>query len=328
MNTMTMLVKREFWEHRSLWIAPLIWVGIITLMFMWVVFVAIPHEVGDHGSFGDHMSGAPGSAELSGLSDEDRRDIEEAIKEGGHHDGMGHDGGQSIYALSHFALTGFVTTFAIVVVFFYLIDCLYTERRDRSILFWKSLPVSDAQVVLSKLLVAMIVVPLGAVILAAVMQLFMTFIVWLRFHGNAIGAVMPDWSMLAWFKAQMGILAVVLAGLLWYAPIAGFLLLMSSWARRNVFLWTVLPPVALVALEGFFFHSTKVLQFIGWRFSGYFREVLHVGKGDGGMPRPDELLARIDLAGFFLQAEVWIGLIVAAGLVFAAIRVRRYRDES
>jgi ABC-2 type transport system permease protein len=327
MNTMTMLVKREFWEHRSLWIAPLIWVGIITLMFMWMIFVVIPNEVGDHGTFGGHMSGSPDSAEMSGLSDEDRRSIEHAIKEG-HHEGLGHDGGQSVYALSHFALTGFVTMFSIVVVFFYLIDCLYTERRDRSILFWKSLPISDAQVVLSKLAVAMIVVPLGAVILAAVMQLFMTFLVWARFHGTVIGAVMPDWSMVTWFKAQVGILAFVLGGILWYAPIAGFLLLMSSWARRNVFLWTVLPPIALVALEGFFFHSTKVLQFIGWRFSGYLREMLHTGRGDSGMPRPDELLSRIDLSNLFMHADVWVGLIVAAGLVYAAIRVRRYRDES
>jgi ABC-2 type transport system permease protein len=331
MNSQVIHIKREFWEHRSLWIAPLVWAGIITLMFAWTVFFVIPHVTGHDGAF---MS-ADAEA-LSQLSESDRREVQKAVAEAKQH--SLHDSGDkdTFFAFSYLALSGLVTGFASIVVFFYLIDCLYSERRDRSILFWKSLPISDARVVLSKLAVALVVVPLGALLLGAAMQLLMVFMVWARFHGTAIGAALPDLTLLAWFKSQAVALALAVGGVLWYAPIASYLLLMSSWARRNVFLWVVLPPAALAALEGFFFHSTRVLEFIGWRFTGYVRllhvdpNALNVGARDEAesISRVGDVLSKLDLSGMFLNAEVWIALVVTAGMVFAAIRLRRYRDEN
>jgi len=98
----------------------------------------------------------------------------------------------------------------------------------------------------------------------------------------------------------------------------------------------VLPPAALAALEGFFFHSMHVLEFIGWRFTGYVRllhvdeNALNIGTRDSAAEASDvgDVLSKLDLSGMFLNAEVWIALLVTAGLVFAAIRLRRYRDES
>jgi hypothetical protein len=103
-----------------------------------------------------------------------------------------------------------------------------------------------------------------------------------------------------------------------------------------VFLWAVLPPVALIALEGFFLHSTHVLRFIGWRFSGYTRllhldpSALNVGTRTGSedLPHVTDVLSQLDMSGMFLNAEVWVGIAAAAALVFVAIRLRRYRDES
>ena len=337
MNSMTIHIRREFWEHRSLWIAPVVWVSIITLLFAWLIFVVIPNEIGHHG-----MVTGPDAQAMSQLDEKDRKEIESALAEARQHgndvkvEGASDKDKETIFAFSYLAITGLVTTFTSVVVFFYLIDCLYTERRDRSILFWKSLPISDAQVVLSKLAVALVVVPLGAILLATAMQLVLALMVWLRFHGSVIGAHIPDWSILSWFKSLLVALVVGLGGVLWYAPIAGYLLLASSWARRNVFLWAVLPPVALAALEGFFFHSTHVLQFLGWRFSGYIRllnvdpSALNVGTRNNSddLPQITDVLSRLDLSGMFLNAEVWIGLAVTAAMVFVAIRLRRYRDES
>jgi ABC-2 type transport system permease protein len=332
MKSMVIHVRREFWEHRSLWIAPAVWAGIITLMFAWLIFVVIPKEIGHDGIVME-----PDKQTMSQLDEKDRREVEATIAEAReHHHEPSADQKETFFAFSYLAIAGLVTTFACIVVFFYLIDCLYAERRDRSILFWKSLPISDAQVVLSKLAVALVVVPLGAILLAGVIQLLIGLMVWLRFHGTDFVAHMPGWSLVAWFKSLIVALVLGLGGVLWYAPIAGYLLLMSSWARRNVFLWAVLPPVALVALEGFFFHTLNVLKFIGWRFSGYTRllhldpSALNVGTRDKGddLPHITDVLSQLDLSGMFLNAEVWVGVIVAAAMVFVAIRLRRYRDDT
>lgn len=332
MNSMTIHLRREFWEHRSLWIAPAIWAGIITLMFAWLIFAVIPGQIG-HGISFD----GPDSHVMSQLDESDRKEIESAVAQArdGHH-GPSDADKQTFFAFSHLAITGLIGFVACIVVFFYLLDCLYAERRDRSILFWKSLPISDARVVLSKVAVAMVVVPLGVILLGAVVQLLIGLMVWLRFHGSPLMAHLPDWSLVPWFKSLLVSLVLGLGGVLWYAPIAGYLLLMSSWARRNVFLWAVLPPVALMALEGFFFHTTNVARFIGWRFSGHTRllhldpSALNVGTRNSGedLPHVTDVLSQLDMSGMFLSVETWLGVAAAAALVFAAIRLRRYRDES
>jgi len=335
MNSMSIHIRREFWEHRSLWIAPAVWVSIITLLFAWLIFAVLPNELTN-----DVNVMGPDSHTMSQLDEKDRHEVESAIananQETHKHHGMDDEDRDTFISFSPLAITGLVTAFMCVVVFFYLIDCLYAERRDRSILFWKSLPISDAQVVLSKLAVAMVVVPLGVILVAGVVQLLIAGMVWLRFHGTVLGAHIPDWSLVTWFKSLVVSLVLGLGGVLWYAPIAGYLLLASSWARRNVFLWAVLPPVAVIALEGFFFHTMNVLRFVGWRFTGYTQllhldpSVLSVGTrtGKDDLPHITDVLAQLDMSGMFLNLEVWIGLAATAAMVFAAIRLRRYRDES
>jgi ABC-2 type transport system permease protein len=321
MNTFPMLIRREFWENRSLWIAPLIWVGIIVVMVLWGVFVSLRHE--DTNLVLDAQT----VEEIRGMSDADREKMRGAIA-------FPEEGKQTAFAFSYLAIAWFISGFVSIVVFFYLIDCLYQERRDRSILFWKSMPVSDTQVVLSKLAVALGVVPVGVLLLAAATQLFLFIVLWLRFHGTVIGEIMPDWSFVSWFRAQVIALGVMAGGVMWYAPIAGYLLLVSVWARRNVFLWAVLPPVSLVALEGFFFHSTHVVQFIGRRFSGYITEMnldsnaFKDQVGHERMPSIDDVFSALDLSGMFTSAEAWAGIAAAAAMVFVTIRIRRYRDDS
>jgi ABC-2 type transport system permease protein len=331
MNAMTIHIRREFWEHRSLWIAPAIWAGIITLMFAWTIFAVLP-QLADHGGFM-----APDAHTMSQMSEADRKEVEQAIAAArSHHHEPTAEQKDTFFSFSYLAITGLVTLFTCVVVFFYLIDCLYAERRDRSILFWKSLPVSDAQVVLAKIAVALVVVPLGAILLGGVVQLLIGLMMWLRFHGTVLGASLPDWSLLAWFKSLIVALVLGLGGVLWYAPIAGYLLLVSSWARKNVFLWAVLPPVALAVLEGFFLHSTHVLRFIGWRLSGYTQllhldpSALNVGTRDShdDIPHITDVLSQLDMSGMFTNLEVWVGVAAAAALVFAAVRMRRFRDDT
>ncbi len=161
MNTMLMLVRREFWEHRSLWIAPLVWAGIIIVLSAWAFFVIIPRHAPEG------VLDATNVEEIQGLSDADREEVRKAIETANAHDVPK---ATTTISFSFLGISQLISAFACIVVFFYLIDCLFTERRDRSILFWKSLPLSDTQVVLSKLAVALIVVPVGVVLLAAATQ--------------------------------------------------------------------------------------------------------------------------------------------------------------
>jgi ABC-2 type transport system permease protein len=323
MNTMLMLVRREFWEHRSLWIAPLVWAGIIIVLSAWVFFVVIP-EHAPQGVFE-----ATKVEEIQGLSDRDREEVRKALETA-----HAHDVPKATISFSFLGISQLISSFACIVVFFYLIDCLFTERRDRSILFWKSLPLSDAQVVLSKLAVALIVVPIGVVLLAAVTQFVLFSLFWLKFHDTLIGNVLADWNLLAWSKAFVVELAILLCGVMWYAPIAAYFLLLSVWARKLVFLWAIVPLAALPALEGVFFQSTHVLEFIGQRFAGFVKAMhlderaFNVGMNDAEGPRIGDIFSAIDVSGVLLSAEAWLGLVAAAIMVYLTIRIRRYRDDS
>jgi ABC-2 type transport system permease protein len=327
MNTWLMLIRREFWEHRSLWIAPLVWVGILTVLFAWFVFFKIENLVDDSArAFMD----TPSVAELqSQMSEQDREELQRALEV------AKDDRAQTPMAVGYFGISGLVSGFACIVVFFYLLDCLFAERRDRSILFWKSLPVSDAQVVICKLAVALVVVPFGAVVLSAVLQLVVLAIWSIKWSGTVIGQLTPDWNFLAWLRAQVVEAGVTLGGVMWYAPIAAYFLLLSVWVRKLVFLWAVVPLIALPLLEWFFTGEHHVAEFIGQRFAGYWKElnldqnVFAVTHGSGmHMPNVHDVYDAIDISGMFTSLEAWIGIAAAAAMTFLAIRIRRYRDDS
>jgi ABC-2 type transport system permease protein len=321
MNTMHMLVKREFWENRSLYIAPLVIAGLIVLSSAWAVVTI--HDVGHDSA----ITTAQTIDELRNLDADTRSDLQEYA-------GFSEDRKATPYAASILIFAASLSALTCIVVFFYLIDCLYAERRDRSILFWKSMPMSDTQVVLSKLLVAMLIVPLGVLLLSAVTQLLVSIVFWIRFHDTVVHQLVPAFSLSAWARAQWVTLQMAIGGVLWYAPIAGYLVFVSAWARRLVFLWAVLPPLALALFELSTTHTTYVFEFLGQRFAGFLMamdfntEAFEHRAGDVQMPSINTVFEALSLKGMFLHPEMWLGLAAGAALVYAAIRMRRYRDES
>jgi ABC-2 type transport system permease protein len=323
MNTYVMLVRRELWEHRALYIAPLVWAAIIVVLSTWLLYVVIPQHA-PHG-----MLGASNVEQIEGLDEADREEVKEAIA-----NAKAHEVTKDAISFSFLGISQMISLFTSVVVFFYLIDCLFTERRDRSILFWKSLPISDTQVVLSKLAIALIVVPLGVVALAAVTQFILLALFWLRFHGTMFTEILADWNFLSWTRAIAVELAILLCGVIWYAPIAAYFMLLSAWARKLVFLWAIVPLIALPPLEFVFFHSTHVLQFIGRRLGGYVQlmhldgSAFNMGTRDSEGPRIGDVLSAIDISGVLLSPETWLGLAAGAVMVFLTIRLRRYRDDT
>ena len=137
----------------------------------------------------------------------------------------------------------------LLVLTFYLLDCLYAERKDRSILFWKSLPVSDGLTVLSKFLVAVVVVPLGVLVLAAVCHVLL-FMVWQL--GVATGRL-PDvltWSTAAVVQGRgRACSAACCSGRCGMPRWPPAFLLVSAWARRSPIMWVTLAPIVAMVVE-------------------------------------------------------------------------------
>lgn len=296
---MLTLLRREFWEHRALWVAPLV---VSAGLLIGALF---------------------SRANFPTFSLPDTTQIQpEAL--------------EAMVSAGVALMFGFVQYFVMsIVLWFYTTDCLYSERKDRSILFWKSMPVSDAKTVLSKACIALIAVPLF-VYAVTLLTTLAAFGIW-SIRGFAGSAPTPLWNGGAWLRAEGYSLAGLVSAVLWYAPLTAYLLLISAWARRNVQLWAILPPLIAILVEriafGSHYLSTWVLYRLGpgWQsqweqwlertFSGpYFNS-----SGGSSVPR---LFDGFQPLHTFANVDLWLGLAVAAGLLFAAIRIRRYRDDS
>jgi ABC-2 type transport system permease protein len=246
-------------------------------------------------------------------------------------------GAENVGLILDFGVTGFVVPFLMVLLVItpmYLLDCLYSERKDRSILFWKSMPVSDTSTVLSKLAVAMLLAPLLVYVAATATQV-VSFLV-----GHIAIALSSDdgpsllRSAAALVNAQAVLVYTLLAVSLWYAPVYGWLLMVSVWARRVPFLWATLVPVVLIVLEAEILRSRHFLDWIGYRFAGVYRtgyEVpLWIQNGDhdaffNSAPATVDLLAPGQLLA---SMGLWSGLALAAAFTAGAILLRRYRDDA
>jgi ABC-2 type transport system permease protein len=309
MRVVLALVQREFWEHRALWIVPLV-VGAL------LVCLAAVAKFGGGGY--DRMQFGPFNSNSDGSSVVDAHAIGVAVA----------SIQQALLVVPFFMSTA-------VMLWFYLLSSLYDERKDRSILFWKSLPLSDTATVLSKLLVAAVVVPLGV------------YLVWILTHLLCVAALRArlalglaaapfTWDTIAWLKVNALMLTTVVMSSLWYAPIAAYLVLVSAWARRNPFLWAVLPPLLLAVVERVAFGTTYLGHLFGYRLAlwrslgpddGTFNAAM-LQTPFGKLPSIPTAFDLLDYRGLFANVDLWLGVVVAVVLVYVAIRLRRYRDDT
>lgn len=301
------LVRRELWEHRALWVAPLVVAALL------IVVTAL--------SGGVHIS-ADARVQIDGEAVDFINGItpERAVK---------------LFGVLIAGLYVPQLIVMLIVLGFYLLDSLYSERKDRSILFWKSLPVSDAHTVASKALVALLVVPLGVWLLSVLTSLITVGALTAKLAGGPFAAIV-QWNTPVWFAVQGAMFVGTLIAALWYAPIAAALLLVSAWARRNVFLWAVLPPVALMLIEEIAFDTNRVAGFLEYRFGGFFDAMgmgvdgkqRTVGVGENAFDHIGEVYGKLDVTPLLTNVDTWIGVAAALGMLWLAVLVRRRRDDT
>ena len=204
---------------------------------------------------------------------------------------------------------------------FYCLDALHRERRDRSILFWKSLPVSDLTTVLSKVTIPLVILPVIAFALVVCVQVIMLLMTSanLLMHGMSPATTFAHIPVFQnWLVMLYGLAAIAL----WHAPIYGWLLLVSGWARRATFLWAVLPIIAIQIFEKVTFETSYFAKMVQHRLMGFAPHAF--GFHGEGHPTIDSL-AQLTPGRYLSSPGLWLGLLVAAALVFAAVRLRRYR---
>jgi ABC-2 type transport system permease protein len=204
---------------------------------------------------------------------------------------------------------------------FYCLDALHGERRDRSILFWKSLPVSDLTTVLSKATIPLVVLPLVAFAIVVCVHLIMLLYTSavLIFHGMSPATT---WAHVPIFQNWVVLLYGLAAIALWHAPIYGWLLLVSGWARRATFLWAVLPLIAIQIFEKITFNTAYFVSMLRDRLMGFAAEAFAFNVH--GKPTIDSLV-QLTPGRYLSTPDLWIGLAFAAAFLAAAVWQRRYR---
>jgi len=298
------LIKREIWEHRSIYVTPIaiaVVVSLVSLAGMVTVY-AFDKEV-NIALFG--ATNIAGDAERQA-------------------------------ALTVFFLgTSWVFLFALAILTtFYSLDSLYAERKDKSILFWRSLPITDAETVISKLLTAVFVLPLftvAAIIVTHLVNLVITTGWVIVKGGNAAHLV---WGSVSLFDNWAAALIVTVASAIWMSPFIGWFLFVSAFTKRSPLLMAFMPLIIVPIIEWIFFRSKIFASAVFGRGEviPLFREMDIEHFFDEERMQVNEelvsLLAHIDVGKFLLSPSVWVGVVVCGILVTAAIYVRRYRDES
>jgi len=281
-RTFLWAVRRELWEYRMLYLAPLAAAGLFLVAFgvSAVHFTRTMHRLIALGTMERHA----------------------AIT--------------SPYDM----IGGLMMLTMMIVAAFYCLDALYGERRDRSVLFWKSMPASDTTTVLAKASIPFVVLPLVVWATAAVAEFLMLLLSSgaLAAGGASVGEL---WHSLPLPRMLVLLLYhLIMAHVLWHAPFYAWLLLVGAWARRTPFVWAFLPPIALCFIEKIVFKTTYFLDMLKYRLNGNGMDVVLSENRF-----PIDPMTQMTPMRYMGSVGLWTGLAVTAAFLAGAIWLRRNR---
>ncbi len=265
MNQLPILIKREYWEHRATFlylpaIMTAILIAILILVGTGLQFDLIEVTVTDRGDEGSEHSiviesNSDGADEdqtslfnlfgvqLQRLAASPMEDREQML------DQLYYGSSMILLAVSWF------------VMFFYLTGCLFEDRKDRSILFWKSMPVSDWITVIAKLITALFLIPAIYMVFIVLSNMAMLLISTVL----ALGQPVEIWDTL-WAPANLPsrwlhLTGYVLYSSAWCLPFTGWVLLVSSCARSATLAWIFGIPILISIIEAIFTRSEVLRSF-------------------------------------------------------------------
>jgi ABC-2 type transport system permease protein len=273
------LLQRELWENRSIYLAPLAAAAVFLFAFL-INMLTLRRRIG-----ASLLDAAQAHVWLN-----------------------------ERYELSASLIMGI----GLLVGIFYSLDALYGERRDRSILFWKSLPVSDLTAVVSKLAIPILILPLVSFAITVATQFLMLVVSSAMLGGSGVNVRML-WAQVPFLRVSaIWLYHLLTVHGLWYAPFYGWLLMISAWAPRAPFMWAFLPPFVIWGVEKLAFNTSYFLAMLQYRLLG-------PSAGMATDKHPEDFTATLIPHHFFSEPGLWIGMALAAVFLFAAVRLRRHR---
>ena len=297
------LIRREIWEHRSIYVTPMAIASIVTLgVFAMLIFAS---------GFAAELDAVIfGATNIAGETER--------------------KAALTLYFLGTSWL--FLVALAILTVF-YCLDSLYAERKDKSILFWRSMPVTDAETVISKLIIALLVIPVAAIIGIIVTHLVNLVVtsVWVSMKGG--DASLLIWGSVSLLDNWLAAVIVILATGIWMSPFIGWFLFVSAYTKRSPLLMAFMPLVLIALLEKIILRTHIFAQYVLGRADEmplirtenverfFDEEQWRIAEG------ATHLLVHLDIVQFLTSPATWAGIIVCGLLSTAAIYVRRYRGE-
>lgn len=312
----TMLLQREVWEHR----APLIWTpAIISALFIFLTVFAVlmaSNHLGEWQSEGFAID-----------VDKGRVSVDELVNALRHETGS-----EQRQAVITVWLSAIKVPFDLLLLFllpFYCVAALFDERKDRSIYFWRSLPVSDVESVLAKVFTVVLIYPatmLLAAIAVQVVTLLIASVVALYFGLSTWSLIWQPSHYLS-FVAN-GYLDYVML-MLWSLPFIGVLMLAGS-ATRRPYVWAVLPWPFLMLVEKWLFGTHELARWVGERVQGSFailyNDLAHIGGGQGlRIHHSTTMFANV--GDVLRSGQFWFGLVLGVALLWATVRTRRYLQD-
>lgn len=328
MNTFKWLLKREYWEHRGgfFW-APMVAGAIFLLLSVLAVIAGESVRRSAEHDGGLQMNGVELDKLTSTLSPKEIAEL-----------GGGLDLGTLMAGTWPLLVLAFV-------VAFYCLGALFDDRKDRSILFWKSLPLSDGQTVLSKVASALVIAPVIATAAAIATSLgFLVILsIYAAFHGgNPIDLI---WGPASPLVVSSGLIAALPVYAFWALPTVGWLMLVSAWARSKPFLWALLLPVFAGVLVSWF----DVMKLFGLKAGWFWQHVVgrvllgtfpgmdmvYRSADDPALQNfnpdgPQDIVALFSAQNAwasFATIDLWVGAAAGAAMIAGAVYFRRSRDE-
>ncbi len=310
MNTYVALIKREFLDGQNGYLRVPVILAALSIFLVVVSTIGFGETIEFDGVFDDY--------EIENLGDA----LTEAAASK-----RGDEELPAAITLSYWVMAGISWVALPFVVFFSLLSALYEERRDRSILFWKSMPVDDWQEVLAKFVTPVFLAPIIFLAIAIgsqiVVALFLSIVV--LFQG---GPVLELWPLASMIGTWIYFATLYMTMTLWVLPILAWVLFVSAYASRLPIMWALLPPAIIMAIEGILFETTTVLRWIGIQLGGWQTYAYRDLNAD--IDGPADFLALV-FGGLQWEAltyslgstQFWIGLVIAAGFVFGAIELRK-----
>ncbi|CAN7424428.1 hypothetical protein LJR289_002675 [Pseudoduganella sp. LjRoot289] len=313
MKTMKWLIKRELWEHKGMIVwAPAVVAALVALMTLGGLLLGRNVAIGDGSKFKVELAGPARDTVIAMASD--------------------------LYmaaSVPMLLMLGFL-------VFFYCLGALHDDRRDRSLLFWKSLPVSDRMTVLSKVVLALVGIPLVALLIGIALSLAIALLLGAGMALHGVNLIGPVLSSPAFYLAPLRLLGLLPVYALWALPTVGWLLLVSSWARSKVFLWAVGAPLVTGALIAW---SNKIFALgvsPGWYMENIVARLL-LGVAPGSwfgfskvnpaslVREGSEHVRAMDLFAAswstLTHPALWLGVVAGLAMIAGAVWMRRWREE-